>query len=337
LAVTSVTVAAIDVSIDVGAIVTTLIWVGLLVVVLLVFRRPMSALLSDLPGRVRSVSAAGVTVEFMSEPVVKAFDFGGVRVDLRHAGTPNEVNDSTLASFYRQFEVADPVPHVLVDLGSGDEWLSSRLYILAVLLRRMRRLETVTFVESGEGPRRRFVGICEAEPMGWRLAAQWPRYESALAAAEVAMWGSPMMDPPVGRFGEAFRIVDSRGRVVPTLGQSDGEAAASLLRGFLSGVQRTVAPPASGDIWQPLRSAPSVFEQAEWLDGQRLAAVLGDALDQTSISLGDWRSWSNQHRVRAVVESEGRFVAVTADGMFDGLVDRGRLLERIAEQVSSGS
>lgn len=65
-----------------------------------------------------------------------------------------------------------------MDLGGGAEWLSSRLFILAVILRRWRGLRAFVFVHTLGGTRRRFLGVCDTDRVRWRLAARWPLLES---------------------------------------------------------------------------------------------------------------------------------------------------------------
>ena len=328
--------AAVEVSVDIGAVVTTVIWVGLLVAVLVLFHRPLSTFLSELPTRVRSLSAAGVTLEFTPESSAKPFDFSEVSgLDLRKAGTPGEVGPSYVGNFYRLMADPTPVPTVLVDLGAGEEWLSSRLYVLAVLLRRMRGVETVVLVEARGGVLRRFVGVADTETVRWRLARAHPRYEAALAAAEHEMWGDVVPAPGAPSYEPGFEVANTDGRL-ESIGDGQGPTEA-LLSEFLFRVQvQTVGDPGPDEPWQDLPSSPQVFEQAVWLTGEGVKRVLGDALQQKSVSQTDWRAWSKELRLRAVLEWDRRYVPVTGDDrVFDHLIDRTEVLERIAGAVAS--
>ena len=89
-------------------------------------------------------------------------------MDVRHAGTENNVNDSTLKSFYAQIEATSALELAIVDLGQGHEWLTSRLYILSVILTRMRGLKAIVFVDNANNSHGRFLGIC---PAGRAMAA----------------------------------------------------------------------------------------------------------------------------------------------------------------------
>ncbi len=71
--------------------------------------------------------------------------------------------------------------------------LTSRLFILSVILSRMRGLRAFVFVETAGHIRRRFVGVCDSDAVHWQLASRFPWFEAALAHAEAAVW------PPLSR------------------------------------------------------------------------------------------------------------------------------------------
>ena len=241
-----------------------------------------------------------------------------------------------------------------MDLGAGAEWLSSRLYVLSVIMRRMRGLRAIVFVETDTTVRRKFVGVCECEAARWRLAAKWPRFESALAAAELNVWGHPydvpaptpdvtgtiVIERPPGRpplqlppfpGNKGSRIVNAEGRLVGWGGSP--EPAALLLRSFLDAIQRPLPPPSND--WQVLRSTPSVAECAMWLTGALIDQVLVGSLEKRSVRLHDYQGWSDQLRIRALVEHSGDWVAVTREnGVFDRLINRRDIVERLAVQAA---
>lgn len=340
-----------EVTLDLAALVSALAWPAAIVFIVWRYREPLSGFLREVPRRVRSISAAGVSIELAEAQPRALLALQDLKVDLRHAGTSSDVNDSTLRSFYAQIEDPGRIDHAVVDLGFGSEWLSSRLYILSVILRRMRGLQAFVFVESAENSRRRFLGVCDSGQLRWRLASRWPRYESGLAAAELHVWGHPYDDAsglaipwkqlPSGQLMEipAFRewavIADAEGRIV-TSDWPSPEPAAALLRSFLDAVQRPAVPAPPSPGWQVLPSEPKVAEHAVWLTGVLIDDVLRDSLDRRSIRLQEWQGWTDEIRARAVLEHEGRWVAVTRDEfVFDRLIDRARILEQLGRHARS--
>jgi hypothetical protein len=165
-------------------------------------------------------------------------------VDLRHAGQSGDVNDSTLRSFYEQISEPSRLDYAVVDLGEGREWLTSRLFILSVILARMRSLRAFVFVETAGHVRRRLVGVSECETVRWRLAMRFPWLEAALAHAECVVWPKPL--PGMTVFLGGPIISNEEGRL-EWLG-GNPEPAAQLLRAFLDEIQvDAVAVPPSDE------------------------------------------------------------------------------------------
>jgi len=333
-------------TLDIAALITGLAWPIVMCALAWWYREPLSKFIAEVPRSVKSFKAAGFEVQLAEARSAPPVTEGAV--DLRHAGIPSDVNDSTLASFYKQVQDSTRTDYVVVDLGAGAEWLSSRLYILSVILGRMRGLRAIVFVENDATLRRKLVGVCECDPVRWRLAAKWPRYESALAAAELSVWGHPYDMGPIAiprppgsplppipsipSFAESqsYRIVDENGRF------DYPEAAARLLREFLDAIQRPV--PAPSDDWQELSSTPNVAEYAVWLTGALIDQVLVGSLEKRSVRVHDYQGWSEQLRVRAFVEQLGDWVAVTREnGAFDRLINRREILEKLAAQVAKAA
>jgi hypothetical protein len=341
----------VEVTVDLAALVSALAWPAVIAFVVWRLREPLSGFLRDVPRRVRSISAAGISVELAETESQALLSLHDVRIDLRHAGTSADVNDSTLRSFYAQIEDPSRIQHAVVDLGHGSEWLSSRLYVLSVILRRMRGLQAFVFVESFENSRRHLVGVCDSEELRWRFASRWPRYESGLAAAELHVWGHPYDDVAglvipykqlpgnqpmeIPAFREWAEIVDPEGRLV-TRDWPSPEPAAQLLRSFLDAMQRPAVPAPPSPVWETLPSDAQIAEYSEWLTGAIIEDVLRDSLDKRSIRLEAWRGWTDEIRARAVLEHENRWMAVTRDeGIFDHLIDRAQILEQIGKRARS--
>jgi hypothetical protein len=59
--------------------------------------------------------------------------------------------------------------------------LTSRLFIFAVMLQRMRGLRCLVFLETSGGIRRRFMGMAPPGAVLWSLAMRYPWLEWALA------------------------------------------------------------------------------------------------------------------------------------------------------------
>lgn len=307
---------------DIPGLVQVLIWPILLVVVAIVFRQAISAFFTSAASRIKSFSVAGVAIELATQPAQSLF-LKEAAVDIRHAGTGNDVNDSTLRSFYEQIDSRTPLEFAVVDLGEGREWLTSRLYILSVILRRMRGMQAVVFVDTAKDVRDHFVGVCASDVVHWRLARAYPKLEAALAASESTVWSqldamrsqSPPPPPPID---------DDHGRF------TSSDNAAELLRGFLAAIQAPLLPPPNDPgPWEQLDQG--VFEHAEWLNAPLVETLLAGALDVTAMTFEQFQLADRSTRVRIVVEHQGSWLPlVRTDGRFHGLIDRTRVIQSLA-------
>jgi hypothetical protein len=177
-------------TLDIAALVAAVALPAVLLIAVILFRDPLAAVLKEIPTRLESVSFAGVTVRFPKAKGGALVGPGGM-VDLAKAGTAQDITDTTQEAFYEHIKDSARFDYAIVDLDVGTSWLSSRLYILSIILGRMRGVRAVVFVATVGSTSRRFVGVCSSEVIRWRLAARWPRFESALAGAELHVWGHP--------------------------------------------------------------------------------------------------------------------------------------------------
>jgi hypothetical protein len=82
-----------------------------------------------------------------------------------------------------QIQGQGPSDYAVIDLGSGRSWLTTRLFVFAILLRRMRALRALVFVETQDGIAQRFLGVALPDTVRWRLAREYPWLEDAYAHA----------------------------------------------------------------------------------------------------------------------------------------------------------
>ena len=178
-------------TLDIAALVSAIVWPLLILIAVILFRDRLVEATKWFAPRVKSVSIGVFSFEVpAAQPL--ALQMTGA-VDLRHAGQSGDVNDSTLRSFYEQISDPSRLDYAVVDLGDGHEWLTSRLFILSIILSRMRGLRVLVFVETAAHVRRRLVGVAECDKVRWRLAMRFPWLEAAVAHAEAAIWPKPQL------------------------------------------------------------------------------------------------------------------------------------------------
>ena len=108
------------------------------------------------------------------------------------------------------------------------------------------------------------------------------------------------------------------------------EPAAAILGGYIQRNQQPhVMPP--GPEWIDLGYGK--WEHAIWITSERLAELLGDALDRTLVEREAFKASSNAAKIKTILDQPGPLVAFgTRDRRFDALLDRTKWLESIARQ-----
>jgi hypothetical protein len=212
-----------------------------------------------------------------------------------------------------------PADYAVVDLGTGSEWITSRLYLVATLVARMRGLRVILFV-GGEGNLSTLIGWAEVERVRWALAAHFPWYEVALADAYHATV-FPMTAATVARPNLSF---DQRGRYEPW-------RAGNIAQAYRTALQVRGGPAPIDASWIEL--GPNVWERAEWLNVQSIRAILGGALCSSPvIQDGDL---PNEQLARRLLRASGQFVPIVdTRGTLLRLVNRATLVDRTAALVA---
>lgn len=229
--------------------------------------------------------------------------------DLRSTGTIA----SHVPVLVRQLVDPSAADYAVVDLGVGDRWLTSRLFLFAELLARMRDLRCFVFVRSESGGQRRFVGTALPLDVRWALAEEYPWLERAYAQAYAQL--------------PQHEIRSAHGALTV-------EEATQLISTFVAAVQAPVPPATGPGGWVQLNGGS--WEHGAWLDPD-LPGPLRAVLVHATVAAG---SDAEDARVaRDVLARRGaRFVALVGpDSEFQRLVDRGALLEQTAARLSQAS
>jgi len=317
------------IDLDVAATLNAVLWPIVVLAILLAYRQKIPALFERLASRVTKLKFAGVSLELATaKPFVPEWSGSPGALDLRHKATAIEVNDSTARTFVTQLMEEASGDYAEVNLGAGDEWLTSRLFIMAILFTRMKGIECFVFVEKSGDVRKRFVGWAEPGKIRWALAKRHPWLEQAYAGAYSTIMSQQ----------QAF-VVSNQGRLGYQFSLHDPAPSIELLREFLQRVQAPVAPlPAPVDLkdWILLDPATNTHEHAEWVTGELLEALLGADCNVSAVRSAELRAKNTKEQLQALLAAPERFVAVTAeDGRFEYLVDRNVMLEQVAKTMAS--
>lgn len=319
--------------------VTALAWPIAIVFVALIIREKLPTIGRTLLGRVTEVGFAGFSLKLAeAKPFDPKLSDSTAVFDLRSEATATQVNDSSVWNFISQLKEFDSADYAIITLGDGKEWLTSRLYIMAIVLGRMKSLKALVFL----GIRKRFIGWAEPEKVRWALAKNYPYLESAYAKAYADITrsdsdtippGCPTPDVP----GNAV-VVTTTGRLGYDFNPSNPEPSTNLIRAFLERIQASpvlsLLPKEVDADWTLIDSNSQTYEHAIWLTTSKLEALLDEDLYITSFDRENLEAKHPKEQIHLVFSTPYRWIALTTDKKFEGLSDQNLLLKQINKQVT---
>jgi hypothetical protein len=327
-----------SVSLDAAALFAAIAWPAVLLFFLYRYRDPMGQFLGNLsrnPVQSLEVPWIGVSLQFaIAEPMSTQDPFAEV---FRQPSPFYEVVGSDQRNIIAaQLKDDTPAVYAVIDLGEGKSWLSSRLYILALLLRRMRNVHLLVFVETNGETRQHFVGFAETRKVRWALAQRFIRLEEAFGIAYSSIMRSdqhntpyPFYEPPL------INITSREGRLAanPASTAYAEDPSDLILQHFLEEIQLPYIPDTEQDAWVQIPNR-NEFEYAIWLDASLLKELLGKDLVASYMRSSDLRGKPNSEQVKIMVSEPTPYIALTLeDGKFEELIQRQPLLERVVENV----
>jgi hypothetical protein len=330
-AATSPATAAVDPTIE---LVKALAWPIVALLIAAIFRRPISVFVSAIGSRITKLSLFKVELELVPATAATSTP---LLDDIRTATSSVELSDSS-RTMQEQLQSVTPADFAIIALGAGQEWLTSRLYIAAVMMERMRGIQAFVFVERAPSTERRLVAVASVRQLRWALARRYPWLEAAWARSSLSVF--PPQFPPAAQAlpAGACWLPDPRTLVMPQpvitsdTGALEPWQARQIVSSFIESLQQTVppVPPAKLAEWVLLKGSTS--ERATYVTRELLASLLPQH------AFGVWtdalRDSSRGQRTRAVLRRAADFVAlVEGDREFTRLANRRALLEDIAASL----
>jgi hypothetical protein len=323
-------------------------WPLAIVAVLIAYRKYFPGLIEVLSRRVSGISWRSFTVTFAVATEVSAEVWGSLKY-LADPLTPEAVPDSGNALF-GLIGSAMRADSARFDLGTGKEWLTSRLYIFAIVLSELLGVRCLVFTETLGGLPRRFVGLADPVEVRAELERRFEWFKTAFSRAALdpsPLYGEPMAnlkqlvkDPDVSDWELGVKIKDI---VSEALRESDllqPGAAVNIANHYLhDDVIRRERPEGSPDEpgWVQLRVTQEKNireEHAQWITGgAHLESILRDAL--TTPYVVEAPGMAARELERQAVLQGGQFVAVVdPDGRFKRLLDRDAIVEQLGREIA---
>lgn len=307
-----------DITLDISSMINAILWPLIVLILLLVYRENIISILPN----IRKLKLPIVEIEFgIVKELSQAWLTSG-SVDLRRSAQPVDIADNIQKNFINQLRDPSSGDYAIVDLGIGNEWLTSRLFILAILFERMKGLKSFVFVETVQDIRRKYIGWAEPSRIRWSLAKRYSWMEEAFSKAY-----NDIID---------ITIVSSQGRLGKGQTPDDPSPAIELLMKFLERIQNVNLLPSDGREWVTLESewGNRYQEHAQWLDGKIIEELLGENLNRSYILSSNLEDKGESEQLKTVLSRSGNYVAVTRDdGRFEKLIDRQLLLEEVAKSL----
>jgi hypothetical protein len=291
-------------------------WPVAAVLIVLVLRHAIADALKGFGARATKLSVGVVAVELAA---ASARSWGGTPLDeIRHTAVTAPVGDSS-AALVASLGDDSQADYALVDLGSGTEWLTSRLYTVASLVARMRRIRAVVFVSS-MCAHSRLVGVVDVVKLRWALASHFPWLELAFLEACSKTYS-----------GVSIQVVERNLVNFAADGRFESWRAGQVLQNYKAILQhrQPVAPVGSG--WQQL--GPGVWERAEWVTREGLFRLLGPSLVQTAV-VRDLDTTEEQFAKRLLRATEDFVPVVDDQRAFQRLINRGSFVNRSARLLA---
>jgi len=287
-----------------------LAWPIVAVFALFLFRKALTSFLDTVARRATkfSIGALGIDLPTMNEA-----QLGDDLLTFRTADPFMVVGSSAKRTLFEMFQQPGTFEFVSINLGRGDSWVSSRLYIFAVMLQRMKSLRCIVFVGPGPETESQFLGATTPEAVRWSLARLQPwlevAYVQAYQSALLLVTNAP---EPV--------IKSERGAIDP-------QTAEEIVKNFLQNVRPLPTPPTiNTSEWVRVGSE---LEHATKLSGQYLEAELGHILWKDTV-----RSSETKKEAKSLLRCTAPFVAkIKRNGEFVALIDRVVFLDEVVARI----
>lgn len=309
------------------ALVAAAAWPIVAVLALVLLRVPLTTAIAELGRRTTTLDLHVVTFEF-AQGIAPDWrvDVAGRTTDVRHL-TSDAVTDSYSHSLFDQLAKADPAGALVIDLGEGREWLTTRLYLFCAVLEQLRSVQCVVLLHAARGKQRQVLGAVSPNAIRRALAIEEPWLESTYASAWHDVVG--VQGPPGTVISTATADdVKPRGIAMNT------QAAMEVARAFVRLNQRHKSPENESDQWQEFTESltgaiqPTTFwEHTQWIRAAALPRSVSAVLDTRSIVPVD-PAGSPSNEKRSMMLQEGDFVILAhRDGTLRGVVHRATLLD----------
>src|SRR5258708_6914996 len=286
-----------------------LAWPVVALVAFSLFRKSLISFLDTVAKRATKFSLGALGIEL---PTMNEAQLSDDLLTFRTADPFMVVGSSAKRTLFDMFQQPGTFEFVSINLGRGDSWVSSRLYIFAEMLQRMKSLRCIVFVAPGPETESLFLGATTPEVLRWSLARLQPWLEVAYAQAyQQAMLPSPAIPQVL--------VKNERGAVDP-------QTAEETVKNFLQTVRTQPPLPLNDSEWVTVGNDP---EHATKVTRHYLEAELGQIPWKETI-----RASETKKEAKALLSTAPIVAKIKRNREFVALIDRAAFLDDIVVRIS---
>jgi hypothetical protein len=303
-----------NLNLDVASVIGAILWPVIILVIL--FSKRFSALLEALLNRITKVEIAGITLEL--PPAASTAIQEKEELAFWQKVDSFEINASSPPAFIKHLTDGKQADYITLDLGTGESWLTSRIFFISILYYQIKGVKAIVFTETVNGGTKKYLGWISSEKIRWLLAKKYKWLEV--------------------EYQKSYSASLANSRIISSSGMLDDyqhmPASQELLRLFLVSIQKPAKTASDiNDEWVQLKKTDSNWERAHWVNNDLLQQIAGDEMCRDYVRHSELRLKTDMEKARIIAGFKGQYVAVVFDdGRLDYLVDRQKLLEQLAVQ-----
>lgn len=303
-------------------LVKSIAWPLVAVFAFFLFYEPLSKLMAEIAFRADklSISIAGVSLELAT---LKEYSKSISKIPAEIPALIKTASiDESIEKLNEMISTPLRADYAIIDLGSGQEWLTTRLFLFALLSDTVTKLRAFVFVEQSGGTREKFLGVAAPSDTWKSLAIKYPWLDEAFHRAAGDCYKEITLEDKDGvqKFSNEKPIFAS---------DDDKWRLKKFIRNFHQQVTRVTTPPdGEGEMHYKIEETPPTWEKGCLIDGDLLHGILKNSLDPLWCEESCYGPRSTI--AEAIVQQKGAFISlVNPDRRFVGLVDRYELLDQI--------
>jgi hypothetical protein len=284
---------------------------------LALFLRSIKTFLKNISKRVTEIGIGIASIKLPEVRQAEALQIGVIRELETDAWI--ESSSTWFQAFASSAAISE---YVLLNIGDGDQWITSRLFIFAVMLQRMKSLKVIVFTRLVDAGGRKFLGCASPEGVRWALAVAQPWLETAFAKAYAGTFDWLDPTPP----SSPVPTVAISGAIAPGNAQN-------IVSSFIFNLRLYGGTPPDTSNWITILGKPGQ-EHATWLNESTLPGLLGIHLSRDAVEMRtDDSDAQRKKELRRVVGKSAPYVAMLKSGFYESLVNRIALLAEIGESA----